>query len=109
MPNLSLRLTDAQNERLTHEANALGYTRGSLIKRAYFGKQYKPRRVPRPDQLLLANILTQLGKTGSNVNQMAKKYNTGQLPPNMKLIALIQAMQSDIEAMGEQVKELINE
>jgi len=108
MPSLSIRLTVAQDERLTHEANAFGYTRSSLLKKAYFGKEYKARRVPRPDQVVLATILGQLGKIGSNVNQMAKKYNTGQLPPNMVVIKSIQAIESDINEMGERVKELIN-
>lgn len=79
MPTLTIRLTSVQAERLETEAEAFGLTKGSLVKsRIFDGVQ--PRRVPRPDQQELARIVAQLGKLGSNVNQLARAVNSGRAP-----------------------------
>lgn len=108
MPTLSVRLTPTQYQRLEKEANAAGLTRGSLLKKSYFGKDYTPRRVPRPDQVQLSMVLSQLGKVGSNINQIAKKFNTGQIPPNPEIIKTMEIIQIQFEEIGNQVKEAIN-
>jgi hypothetical protein len=75
VPTFTIRLTDSQAKQLETVAEALGMTKGSLIKSKLFPSGFTPRRVPRPDQKELSRIVGELGKWGSNLNQIAKKLN----------------------------------
>lgn len=107
MPTLTIRLTDSQAEQLEQEAQQQGMTRGSVIKSKFF-TGFTPRRVPRPDQKELARLVAELGRVGSNVNQIARHLNRGTIPPSGELVQGIKGAREGIEQIGEQVKAALN-
>lgn len=76
MPTLNIRLTQTQAERLLVESTELGITRGSLVKERVFGGVPLVRK-PRPDEVQLRRLVGEIGKIGSNVNQISKRLNQG--------------------------------
>ena len=73
---LTIRLNTEQAERLEAESAELGVTRGSLVKERTFGGVTMTRR-PRPDQVELRRLVGELGRIGSNFNQIARHLNEG--------------------------------
>lgn len=77
---ISFRVDKAEHERIKAEADRGGVTVGTFARDVLIGSQ-APRRIRRPptEKAELARILGELGKIGSNVNQLAAKANTGAL------------------------------
>lgn len=78
---VSFRVLPKAHKNLLHEAEQKNLSVGALIKKRVFGKGAKamktsPRK-PLADLEELRKILGQLGKIGSNVNQIAKHLNQG--------------------------------
>ena len=104
MPTLTIRLTDEQAQEIENEAAAFGLTRGSVIKKKVFAEKFSPRKVPRPDQVELARLVAELGKIGSNINQIAKQMNQGNTPPPAELIISVKGAREGLEKIGSDVK-----
>ena len=77
---ISFRVEPAEHERIKAEADRAGVTVGTFARDVLIGAQ-APRRVRRPpaEKAELVRILAELGKIGSNVNQLAAKANSGTL------------------------------
>ncbi len=75
---ISFRVGDAEYERIRSEADRAGATAGTFAWDVLIHAQ-APRRVRRPPaaKAELVRILGELGKIGSNVNQLARKANIG--------------------------------
>ena len=78
---VTFRLLPEHHERLKSEAQSAGMTVGSLVKYRVFHESAilmdsKPAR-PSADVKELRKILGNLGKIGSNINQIAHKLNEG--------------------------------
>lgn len=75
---LSVRLSPDERAQLDAAASAAGLSRGSFI-RWQLTQGQAPRSVRRPPAELeeLRQLLGQLGKIGSNLNQVAHKLNAG--------------------------------
>ena len=76
---VTFRLIPELHQKLIHEAEAASLTVGSLVKSRLFGEaanimKTKPAR-PATDIEELRKILGQLGKLGSNLNQIARSLN----------------------------------
>ena len=74
---ISLRLDEDLFERITKEAEAAQIPRGEYIRRMLTKGKVRIRQevvAPVPE---LKAILAQLGKIGSNINQIAHYYNGG--------------------------------
>lgn len=108
MPTLTIRLTDRQAEQIKQAAEDFGMTKGSVIKSRVFDKGFTPRRVPRPDHIELARIVAQLGKLGSNVNQIAHSINVGEIPPTAELISELKEAREGLETIGADVKHVLH-
>jgi hypothetical protein len=74
----------------------LGYTRETGGERA-------PRRQPSNDDVALAKVLAQLGKIGSNLNQLARAANCGDWPSEPELVESARAVR---ETCGEIMRAL---
>lgn len=74
--NLTIRLSQAERDELEADAAAAGMTLGSFV-RWKLSQGQAPRSVRRPPAELevLRQLLGQLGKCGSNLNQIAHKMN----------------------------------
>jgi hypothetical protein len=104
LPTLNIRLTDAQAERLSREAEEFGLTMGSIVKARTFGDDYTPRRSVRPDRQELARIAGQLGKIGGNLNQVTRAINSGRLAPNAEIAKGLVGAQDSIEEMKKALR-----
>jgi len=74
---VNLRVTDAQAEQLEQRAAALQVSVSAYVKAVALG-QPMPRRTSRPvnaDSAAILKLLAELGKVGSNANQIARANN----------------------------------
>lgn len=92
-----IRFTPAQFTTLTERARDRGLAVGAFARAVLLGES-GPRAVRRPpvEKEALARILGELGKVGSNVNQIAKAFNERREVPAMREI---EEMRSDLAAM----------
>jgi len=92
-----IRFTPQQFEQLDATAREAGMSVGAFARAVLMGSP-GPRAVRKPpvQKAELARLLGELGKLGSNVNQIAKAFNsTGRIPTPPEL----PAMQTDIAAI----------
>lgn len=72
---VEIRLTSAEEKSLAAHASDDGLTVSDFIRKAALGS--KPRiQQANPERAVLIRLLAELGKVGSNVNQIAKALNT---------------------------------
>lgn len=77
---ITIRLSETEFDRLKEESDRAGLSLSSYVRLALL--QAKPaRRARRPpfEKALLSRILGELGKIGSNINQIARGLNSGTL------------------------------
>lgn len=71
-----VRLTDGEHEALSGRAESAGLTLADYIRSQALGaKPLRARVRPAVERAELARILAELGKLGSNVNQIARNLN----------------------------------
>lgn len=77
---ISFRVDPSEYDRIKAEADRAGVTVGTFARDILIGA-HAPRRVRRPpaEKAELARILGEMGKIGSNLNQLAAKANIGVL------------------------------
>ena len=97
---ISFRVTGDEYERIQGKADRAGVTVGTFVRDVLIDAR-APRRVPRPPaaKAELARILGELGKIGSNVNQMAHKANIGQMRLLDPMVLL--QLQDDLEELRD--------
>jgi hypothetical protein len=97
---ISFRVGGNEYERIRAEADRAGVTVGTFARDVLIDAR-APRRVRRPPaaKAELARLLGELGKIGSNVNQLAHKANIGQLRVLEPMVLL--QLQDDLEEMRE--------
>jgi hypothetical protein len=89
---IAVRCTVKQNTAIKESAARAGLSIGAYLRALAVGNP-SPRSVRRPpvERAELARLLGQLGKLGSNVNQLAHGFNrNGRLPGYAQLIAIRQ-------------------
>jgi len=76
--HLTIRLTPEERALIEAAADRAGLTAGSYARNVLMGAP-TPRQVRRPpvERAELARLLAELGRIGSNVNQIARALNTG--------------------------------
>jgi hypothetical protein len=94
---INLRCTDHERVAIQTIAEDTGFSVGAFLRLLALGNA-GPRAVRKPpaERAELARLLGELGKIGSNVNQIAKTVNTTRNPPSWSELAQIKA---DIAAM----------
>jgi hypothetical protein len=85
------RVSPALRDKVIAEAAAAGLSLGAFIRARLDGSPGpRAKRNPGPDTVLLAKVLAELGKSGSNLNQIAYQLNSGeevQLPELCEALA----------------------
>jgi Mobilization protein NikA len=72
----AIRVTPALRDKVTADAEAAGLSLGAFVRLRLDGSPGpRSRRNPGPDAVLLARVLAELGKSGSNLNQIAHQLN----------------------------------
>jgi hypothetical protein len=75
---LTIRLSPEERAQIDAAADRAGFTSASYARQVLLGAP-PPRQVRRPpiERRELARLLGELGHVGSNVNQIARRVNTG--------------------------------
>jgi hypothetical protein len=99
---LQVRLTEAERSRIEADATARRLTAPSYARAVLLGEE-APRsiRKPPPDAAELARLLGQLGKIGSNLNQLAHLGNQGQFVPPPELNACLGEVRAAVGRLAE--------
>lgn len=74
---IMLRLTDAEYERLSALAEAATFPLAAYIRRQITGKQVIIKYELVADLPELKKLIAEFGKIGSNLNQIARHFNSG--------------------------------
>ena len=97
---LPTRWTPAEHEQLSQRARRAGLSRAAFIRLKTLGDE-GPRSQKRPskERRDLAQLLGELGKIGSNINQIARHLNSGgdmQRQFAEQLVTAIRAIQQKV-------------
>ena len=96
---VTLRLTDAEHERLCATAQSLGVSKAGYVKSLVFGRPIpKVSRRPKAIPADLRQILGLLGKLGSNANQIARARNVGEVTDG-EAARTLQSVRAELETM----------
>lgn len=104
---LTIRFNDTEHAELLRRADAVGLTPASFVRSAVIDVA-PPRaaRTPPVDRQLVAQVLAQLGKVGSNVNQIAHALNAGRpmSSPEVEqaMAAVLDMRAACLQALGRQ-------
>jgi len=105
---LSARFNGQEATAVRTKADRAGISVASLIRAAVLGLPLPDARAPRRpsvDLQAVARLLGQLGKIGSNINQIAKHANAGRLQENVLEVALRDLMElrlACLQALGRE-------
>ena len=93
--HIDVRCDDAEHAAFTAAAARAGMSVGAFLRHQAIGTP-GPRAVRRPqvDRAELARVLAALGRYGSNVNQIARAANSGEIEELSGYLAEITAMQA---------------
>ncbi|WAH66886.1 plasmid mobilization protein [Xanthomonas hortorum] len=93
-----VRLSDEEYALLSERADASGVTLTDYIRSQALGaKPLRAQRRPSVDRAALAQLLGRIGVVGGNVNQIARKLNSGQ---SADYIDLMETMKEVREMRG---------
>ena len=92
-----IRFTPGQFEQLDRKASDAGMSVGAFARTVLLGDA-GPRAVKRPpvQKAELARLLGELGKVGSNINQIARAFNQHHVSPT---VTELSGIKSDLVAM----------
>lgn len=90
---LTIRLTPEERAAIDAAADRAGLTAGSHARQVLLGAP-APRQVRRPpvERKELARLLGELGKVGSNLNQLARETNEGEPPHYQEVLAVLASL-----------------
>ena len=104
---LSVRVTPEEKDALTQNAARAGLPVGAYARQVLLNVP-PPRQLRRPQAEFrdIAKMLAEVGKIGSNVNQIARKLNSGESPERTAITdaarAVISIRDRLLSAMGRQ-------
>jgi hypothetical protein len=103
--SLRVRLSPDDASQIAAKAQAAEVSVSTYIRVATlgYGGERAPRRQPSNDDVALAKVLAQLGKIGSNLNQLARAANCGDWPSEPELV---QSAREVRETCGEIMRAL---
>lgn len=75
--NITVKLTDIELELLNQKAEMAGTSKAEYLRNLLIGTPIKVRYEIVADMQDLRKLVSEYGKIGSNLNQIAKYFNTG--------------------------------
>ena len=103
---LQVRLTPDESAAIEAKAHTTGLSLSGYARQTLLGEptQRTRRAKPSPDVQALAILLGQLGKAGSNLNQLARLGNRGQPIPLPELMETLAAVRAAAEKVRQALK-----
>lgn len=102
---IGIRLTDEERTVIEEGAEAMGLSIGAFIRKRAIGEAgERYRKRPPADRAELTRLLAQLGKIGSNLNQMARRMNSGERIGAPHLDRALEAAAGALEAVRMAIK-----
>lgn len=104
---VNVRFSETEHAELKQRADAIGVSVGAFIRMQTLDLT-PPRasRVPPVNRQLVAQLLAQLGKVGSNVNQIARLMNSGKHPYEWQFkeahAAILEMRDACMKALGRE-------
>ena len=74
---VAVRLSDVELKLLDYGANALNISRSEFLRKLLVEKEIQNRIEIVADMEILRKLVSEYGKIGSNLNQIAKYFNSG--------------------------------
>ncbi len=103
---IAVRITDDDHSFLEQSASLAGLSIGAFLRTVALGTAgARAVKKPRIEREQLAKLLGEIGKLGSNVNQIARWANTDKRAPDDRVLAL---MREDIAAMRAEVMKALD-
>lgn len=98
--HLTIRLTPEEKAEIIAKAERAGLEPGSYARKTLLDEP-PPRQVRRPpiERKELARLLGELGKVGSNLNQLARESNEGEPPYRREVLAVLASLLSVRDAV----------
>ena len=101
-PNfVAVRLSDVELHLLDQSASALGISRSEFLRKVLTEKEIQNRIEIVTDMESLRKLVSEYGKIGSNLNQIARYFNSG----GERSLA-IESEKSSMQSLKEKLKEL---
>lgn len=95
-----IRLLPEEKNLFEHMCQIAGVTQADYFRiRCLDQKPLRKRRRPDLDTKALCRLLSEFGRIGNNLNQMARKANSGYVPANDNLVQL----QAQVKAMRQEL------
>ena len=105
---LLVRLDDAEYAEIVAGSEAAGLTLASYAReKVLSGSPRKPSRRPQRDAALLARVLAELGRIGSNLNQIARALNLGDTRGLGDTLAELSAGLKELRAAADAIKQAL--
>jgi hypothetical protein len=98
-----IRVTQNELQALREAAIARRVTLSELMRRSALGIRLPQAKFSRRDIDLLVKLLGELGRIGSNLNQLTRQINRGRAPAADALPALL----SNLETTRSEIRELL--
>ena len=96
---LAINCTPAQKAAIMEKIDATGLSPSAMCLAVLLDVPLPPRRRPSVDTVLLAKVLAELGKIGSNINQIAYHLNAGRPGDTMEAL-ITEALRDLLEMRG---------
>jgi uncharacterized protein (DUF1778 family) len=94
---MTVRVTVEDRSKIADAAGKAGLSVGEFVRTVTLGTALpSAAKLPLVDRQQLVRLLGELGKVGSNVNQIAKAFNSASAVPEVQALA---AMRADLAAM----------
>jgi len=97
--HIKVHLSEGEYAAVEDRANRSGLSLSSLARTALLGAEVPVTRRPPVEKKLLAQALGQLGKLGSNLNQIAHRTNQGREP----LAELVEAELAELRVVRDTI------
>ncbi len=99
-----VRFSEEERARLLEGAEEAGLSVGAFIrKRALGDPGERFRKRPPADRQELTRLLAQLGKVGGNINQIARRINSGDQPPDLSIEKASEAVVETLAAIRKAI------
>lgn len=102
---VTIRLTEEERRSLEEGAEAMGLSIGAFIrKRALGDPGERFRKRPPADRQELTRLLGELGKVGGNLNQIARRINSGDQPPDISIEKAAEAVAETLAVIRKAIQ-----